>query len=152
MHMLHASALNRACFSNEPRDEVVHKIYGNFHHNRWGAREQMNPYWQIFGAWTKQIYGKLIQIWTSFPVIGLAHAQIFYKNWVSTPKKFIDEFSRNRFSSCPGNWNYETILDEFSRNRSVSHPEKLKCRKNFWMGFPGFANKGWNLFYNSMEP
>ena len=31
------------------------------------------------------------------------------------------------------------ILDEFIRN---SHPGKLKFQKNFWMSFPGFANKG----------
>ena len=34
------------------------------------------------------------------------------------------------------------ILDEFSGNLFVSHPGKLKFRKNFWMSFQGFANKG----------
>ena len=57
-------------------------------------------------------------------------------------KKLMDEFSRNWFSSCPGNRNFEKILDEFSRNPSVSHPEKLKFWKNFWVSYPGFANKG----------
>ena len=37
---------------------------------------------------------------------------------------------------------FENILDEFSRNRCVSRPGKLKFRENFWMSFPGFANKG----------
>ena len=99
-----------------------------------------NPYWQIlgheldrftenssnrqfenFGAW---------QIWTSLPEICLAHALIIYKNWKGTHKKLTDEFSRNRSSSCPGNWNFERKLDEFSRNWSVSHPGKLKFQKN----------------------
>ena len=75
--------------------------------------------------------GKLIQIWTSFPVIGLARAPIFYKNWIGTYKKLMDEFSRNRSSSYPGNWNFEKILNEFSRNPSMSHPGKLKFRKKF---------------------
>ena len=36
-------------------------------------------------------------------------------------------------------------MDEFSRNRSVSRSGKLKFRENFWMSFPGSANKGyWN--------
>ena len=36
----------------------------------------------------------------------------------------------------------EKILEEFSRKRSVSRPVKLKFGQNFWMSFPGFANKG----------
>jgi len=35
--------------------------------------------------------------WMSFPGIGLCHAPKFW-NWR------LDEFSINRFSSCPGNW------------------------------------------------
>ena len=30
----------------------------------------------------------------------------------------------------------------FTENPSVSHPKKLKFRKNFWISFPGFSNKG----------
>ena len=33
-------------------------------------------------------------------------------------------------------------MDEFSRNRFESPPGKLKFRKNIWMSFPGFDNKG----------
>ena len=93
----------------------------------------INPYWQISGAWARSIYGKLIQnraflfysknfgawhrpisgkfiqIWTSFPEIRLTHAPIFSKNWIGANKKLMDEFSRNRFSSCPGNWNLGKI-------------------------------------------
>ena len=61
-------------------------------------------------------------LWMSFPEIVLAQfALIFYKNWIGTHKK---------------------MMAEFSRNPSVSHPGKMKFRKNFWMSFPGFANKG----------
>ena len=40
-------------------------------------------------------------------------------------------------------WNFEINLDEFSRKRSAS-PTQLEFWKNIWMGFPGFANKGWS--------
>ena len=56
-----------------------------------------------FGVWAWSISGKLIQIWLNFLEIGLAHAPIFYKNWIGTLKIFADEFSGNRSSSCPGN-------------------------------------------------
>ena len=93
-------------------------------------------------VWHRPISGKDTQIWTSFPEIGPLRAPIFYKNWIGTHKKLMDEFSRNQSRSCSGNWNFEKILDEFSRSPSVSHLGKLKFRKNFWMSFPGFANKG----------
>ena len=38
-------------------------------------------------------------------------------------------------------WKIHPNMDEFYRNRSVSRPEKLKFRENFWMSFPGSANK-----------
>ena len=98
--------------------------------------------WKNSGAWHRPISGKIIQIWTSFPEIDLSHAPIFYKNSIGNPKKIMDEFSRNRYNSCPGNWIFEKILNEFSRNPSVAHPEKLTYWKKFWMSFPGFANKG----------
>jgi len=82
----------------------------------------------------------------------LAYAPILYKN----SQKLMDEFSRNRSRSYPGNWNIEKILDEFSRNSSVSHPGKLKFRKKFWMSFPGFANKALiirvKLVFNGFKP
>ena len=65
---------------------------------------------------------------------------IFYKNWTGPHKKLMDEFSRNRSSSCPEienskkdwmslpeislwhapeNWNFGKFLDEFSRISTV---------------------------------
>ena len=78
-------------------------------------------------AYNRPISGKFIQIWTSFPEIGLAHAPILYKNWIGTYKKLLDEFPRNPCHT-PVNW-------------------------NFWMSFPGFANKGSKLFtgHNYLE-
>ena len=45
-------------------------------------------------------------------------------------------------ANAPGIEISNEILDKFSKNQSVSQPGKLIFRKNFWMCFPGFANKG----------
>ena len=62
-----------------------------------------------YGAWHRPISRKLIQIWTSFPKISLAHAPILYRNWIGTHNKLMDKFSRNCSSSCPGNWKFGKI-------------------------------------------
>ena len=60
-----------------------------------------------FGAF----YGTQADFWKNHAnmdeFFGLAHAQIFYKNLIGTHKILMDEFSRNRSSSCLGNWNFE---------------------------------------------
>jgi len=49
----------------------------------------------------------------------LAHVPIFSKAWIGTRKKMMDEFSKNRSSSCPGNWNFEKYW--------MSFPEIFLC-------------------------
>ena len=93
---------------------------------RWFYKSIMNPYWQILenssmsvtDCWKihpsffvvfsfyKILWHELdrLQIWTSFPEMG----------HFSTKCSILDEFSRNRSSSCPGNlpirvnWNDRT--------------------------------------------
>ena len=74
----------------------------------WKTHPEIFPKFQFFGAWHSPV--------------GLAYAPILCKTLNRHSQKMMDEFSRNRSSSCPG---------------------KLKFRKNFWMSLPGFANKGW---------
>ena len=97
-----------------------------------------------FGAWHRPIFGKLIQ-WpgnSSRLFSEISDFRSVTPTDVLKTDPTMNKFSRNRSSLCPGNWKIEKILDEFPRNLSVSHPGKLKFRKNFWMSFPGFANKG----------
>ena len=94
-------------------------------------RKSFNPYWQIFGhdtgrflenspkiehlverwysmnsgAWDRPICGKLIQIWTSVPEIGPAHAaeiKISKKYWMSIPEIGL--------CHAPENWNFGKIF------------------------------------------
>ena len=56
----------------------------------------------ISEAWAGPISGKPVHIWISFPDIGLCHAPEFIKSYFSTIW-LLDEFSRDRSSSYPGN-------------------------------------------------
>ena len=74
---------------------------------QWSRKYENTETRTKYGKWHRPISWKLIQIWTS--EIGLAHAPIFYKNWIGTQKKLVDEFSRNWSSSFPGNLNFWKI-------------------------------------------
>ena len=56
---------------------------------------ELNPYFQISGAWARPIYGKLIQIWN-----GPAHAP-------EIENSKMDEFSRNTYYLTP--WKTENL-------------------------------------------
>ena len=73
-----------------------------------------------FRAWHKQISGKLIQA--------------TYLIW--RPFKF------KSVKLMTQNWSFEKISDEFSSVWLITRT--LKFRNNFWMGFQGFAHKGFH--------
>ena len=121
-----------------------------------------DPYWQISGAWATSIYGKLIQS-SILEFWGMTQAD-FWNTHLN-----MDEFSRNRSSSCPDilqklnrysqkidGWIFQKSVQlipqklKFRKNTewvfqksACVTPGKLKFRKNFWVSFPGFANKGY---------
>ena len=130
--------------------------------------KNLNPYWQISGAWARPIFEKLIQS-SILEFWGVTQADF----WKTHPN--MDKFSKNRPSSCLiffknwiGNKNdgwifqklvrlmplklrFRKIVDEFSKNRSLSRLGKLKFQENFGMSFPGFVNKGlkWQVLFCS---
>ena len=109
------------------------------------------------------IHGKIIQIFSEIWIFkenpgkliqSFSEISFFQENLGKLIKSFskISVFQKKSWGIHPITyrnlflWKIEIfkkkILDEFSRNTSVSHPGKLKFRKNFWIGFPGFADKG----------
>ena len=75
----------------------------------WKTRQVIS----ISGA--KPISGKLVDIWMSFPEIGLCHAPQFYKCHFSTKCFILDGFSRKRLVAC-----------RMPQNSKIEH----------WMSFP----------------
>ena len=100
-----------------------------------------------FGAWHRPISGKLIQNRASCRKIISNEIRAVKETdlWETHPN--MDEFSKNRSSSCP---DILQKLNRYSQNIAgwvfqkpvCVTPRKLKFRENFWMTFPGFANKG----------
>ena len=87
-----------------------------------------NPYWQIlenssrnfpeisvYRMWQRPISGKIIQIWTISPEIGLGHAPIFYKTWISNHKNWWMSFPEIGLCHARKTEISGKFLDEFSR-------------------------------------
>ena len=125
--------------------KIYPEKHSRFHDFRSWVKENLSRKFSVlfkFGAWARPISGKLIQkgAFSRKMKLNKFRGVTLTDFWKTHPN--LDEFSRNRSSSYPGNWNFEKKkLDEFSRNPSVSEPGKLKFRTNFWMCFPGFCNK-----------
>ena len=86
--------------------KILGPIFGQLIQNKTFSRKW---YSKNSGASQRPISGKLIQIWTSFPENGLAHApeiEISKKYWMSFPEV--------RLYQTPKNVTFGKILDEFS--------------------------------------
>ena len=94
--------------SNQNLWLLIHYCSNSGHELDRSLENSSNSQFSNYGAWHGPISGKLIQIWTSFPEIGLAHADFVQK--------------LNRYSPKIDGWIFQKSVQLM--------PRKLKFRKN----------------------